>query len=75
MEHKTTIDGYTVEVTTGYADDSGTNGCWISKGNFNSSLAVLEDFGMLANQAGEPVHTVKQSTIDKIVAYSESKGY
>ena len=73
--HQTKISGYTVDVTTGYADDSGTNGCWINYGSFSASLAALEDTGCLENIHTGNLHRVDSRVIEAIREWSESKGY
>lgn len=73
--YDTVIAGYRVTVTSGAPDDSGVNGCWISKGRFSSSLAVLDDFGMIADEEGTPCHSVPASVQQKIREFASQHGY
>lgn len=73
--HKTRIGQYDIDATTGYAEDSGTNGCWINKGRFSASLAALEDMGWLEDHNTGETHKVASSIIEAITAWAKSKGY
>ena len=66
----TKIKGYTVEFTI--CDDS--SNCFIEKGNFFSSLAVLSDFGYLESRTGSQ-HKVNPDTIEEIYEWALEQGY
>jgi len=66
----TKIKGYSVEISV--CDDA--TQCWVEKGKFSSSLAVLSDTGFLENFLGA-THKVKPDTIDEINEWAEAQGY
>jgi hypothetical protein len=66
----TKISGYSVEIST--CGDS-TN-CWIEKGTYSASLAVLQDYGYL-ERAGCGEHRVNPDVIDRITEWAEANGY
>lgn len=72
MNYVTKVDGYTVTIT----DEDGSEGvqCWIEKGNYLASLALLEDRGILDSDRDGTIE-VDESTIDKIRLLADKHGY
>ena len=66
----TKIKGYKIEFVVN--DDS--SNCYIEKGNFSSSLEVLNDFGYLESRTGAE-HKVDPDTIEKIYEWALAQGY
>lgn len=66
----TKIKGYKVEFTI--SNDSSS--CFIEKGNFASSLEVLNNLGYLESRTGAE-HKVNPDTIEKIYEWALEQGY
>lgn len=66
----TKIKGYKVELTV--CDDS--TQCWVEKGKFSGSLALLMDMGILESREGFE-HQVNEDTTDAILEWASANGY
>ena len=71
--HKTTINGYEVELETEIDDDPSTQ-CFVEKGNYSASLSCLAHTGELMNSSDQP-KVVPNRTIEQIEKWADSKGY
>jgi hypothetical protein len=76
--HKTTVDGFEVEIVKMSDENDPARGEWVdayvSKGRHSASLAVIEDFGYIEVDGGEDIK-LAASTIDEIREIADAHGY
>ena len=70
MEKETTINGFTVT----FMDFGDSNNCYVQKGKFSHSLALLQDLGGFEDDEGNTLD-ISPATIDKIEAWALAQGY
>jgi hypothetical protein len=74
MEKEIKINGFTVTFMT-FDDDTGnTNNCYVQKGRFSHSLALLQDLGEFQDGEGNTLE-ISPATINKIEAWALAQGY
>jgi hypothetical protein len=74
MEKEIKINGFTVTFMT-FDDDTGnSNNCYVQKGRFSHSLALLQDLGEFQDGEGNTLE-ISPATIDKIEAWALAQGY
>jgi hypothetical protein len=74
MEMVTLIDGCKVTFME-YDDETGnTNNCYVEKGKWSHSLALIQDLGGFEDDCGN-ILPIKESTLQKIEKWALSKGY
>lgn len=64
---ETTIDGFKVTID----DDN----CWVEKGRFCSSLALVESIGHIEDTNADGHVDINESTVDKILAWADANGF
>lgn len=75
-DHTTEIDGYKVELTLYTEGGEPRSDCNVSKGNFSSSLARLEDMGTLYHDHDKCDDIpVDANTTGRISQWAEDNGY
>jgi len=74
MEIQTTINGFTVTFMSEDDDTGNTNNCYVEKGNFSHSLALLQDLGEFDDGDGNTL-PINPSTIEKIEKWAIAQGY
>lgn len=75
----TTIAGYTVELDLYKAGTEPSSDCTITKRigarDYWSSLAALQNTGILYSGTGDMQHEIDANVLDRITAWAEKNGY
>ena len=74
MEKQTKINGFTVTFMEFDEDTGNSNNCYVEKGKFSHSLALLQDFGQFDDGEGNTL-PISHATIEKIEAWAIAQGY
>lgn len=69
------VAGYVVELSFDTENDGHVvSSCFVSKGSYSSSLAMVHGCGGYENEYGE-FRPISEQNVDKIYAWAESNGY
>ncbi len=74
MEKEIKIDGFTVTFMEYDGGTGNTNNCYVEKGRFSHSLALLQDLGEFQDGEGNTL-AISPTTINKIEKWALAQGY
>jgi len=74
MDITTKINGFTVTFMEYDSDTGNSNNCYVEKGKFSHSLALLQDMGEFNDGEGNTL-PISEATINKIEAWALAQGY